>query len=124
MKFTRIARQAVLSLAVLAAPVMALNAADAPATAPAPTTQQDTGALKVTVVDVTGAVQVRTADDAPWQAAKVGMVVDEGAEFRTGPRSSVRCTIPPDQSFTLDRLGTVKVLTALKKGDKLKTDML
>jgi hypothetical protein len=140
MKLSQITRSAILSLAVAAAtPLMALNMADGPATAPittptaAPTatpapapatTQQQTGSLKVTVVAVSGAVQVRSADDQPWQPAKVGMVVDEGAEFRTGPRSSVRCTIPPDQSFTLDRLGTVKVLTALKKGDKLKTDML
>jgi hypothetical protein len=76
------------------------------------------------VVDVSGLVQVRASEQAAWQAAKVGMVVDEGAEFRTGPRSSVRCTIPPDQSFTLDRLGTVKVLTALQHGSKLKTEMV
>lgn len=91
----------------------------------APTTQPAAaGALQVTVAEVTGNVQVRAGEKAPWQKATVGMVVDEGAEFRTGPRSSVRCTIPPDQSFTLDRLGTVKVLTAVKSGTKLKTEMM
>jgi hypothetical protein len=105
------------------------EAADAPAVAQtqpaaAAATQETPGALKVTVAEVTGNVQVRTGEKAAWQKATVGMVVDEGAEFRTGPRSSVRCTIPPDQSFTLDRLGTVKVLTAVKNGTKLKTEML
>src|SRR5438270_12918820 len=75
-------------------------------TQPAPSTQPAQGALRVSVVEVTGNVQVRADENAPWHAAKPGIVVDEGAEFRTGPRSSVRCTIPPDQSFTLARLGT------------------
>src|SRR4051812_23400817 len=83
-----------------------------PATQGQPATQEAKGALQVTVAEVKGNVQVRADDKAAWQPAKVGMVVDQGAEFRTGPRSSVRCTIPPDQSFTLDRLGTVKVMTA------------
>jgi hypothetical protein len=101
------------------------KAADAPASAPTATATQETNQkLQVTVADVSGLVQVRANEQAAWQAAKVGMVVDEGAEFRTGPRSSVRCTIPPDQSFTLDRLGTVKVLTALQQGSKLKTEMV
>jgi hypothetical protein len=101
----------------------ATNPAAAPSTRPAGQAQGATS-LEVTVAEVTGNVQVRTDEKQPWQAAKVGMVVNEGAEFRTGPRSSVRCTIPPDQAFTLDRLGTVKVLQALKDGNKLKTDML
>jgi hypothetical protein len=105
--------------------VFSSKAADAPASAPSATaTQQTNQKLQVTVADVSGLVQVRASEQAAWQAAKVGMVVDEGAEFRTGPRSSVRCTIPPDQSFTLDRLGTVKVLTALQQGTKLKTEMV
>jgi hypothetical protein len=99
--------------------------ADGPATAPATqgAPQQGTS-LQVTVAEVHGSVQVREDEKQPWKAAKEGMVVNEGAEFRTGPRSSVRCTIPPDQSFTLDRLGTVKVLQAIKDGSKLHTDML
>src|SRR5436309_2221132 len=106
-------------------PTHAAMLADAPAAQTQPaSTQPAQGALRVTVAEVTGNVQVRSDEKAPWQKATVGMVVDEGAEFRTGPRSSVRCTIPPDQSFTLDRLGTVKVLQALRKGDKLKTDMM
>ena len=117
-------RTGILAIAVAAAlaalphrPVLAIDVAAA-------TTQKSAEVLKVTVVEVSGNVQVRSDDGQAWQAAKVGMEVGQGAEFRTGPRSSVRCTIPPDQSFTLDRLGTVKVLQALKDGTKLKTDMM
>ncbi len=42
------------------------------------------------------------------------MLVSQGAEFRTGPHSSVTCVIPPDQTFTLDRLGTVRVEEAAR----------
>src|SRR4051812_24766031 len=98
-------RNALMTMAVLGAlsagRAGAAMFADTPPVATQPATQETQGPLKVTVADVTGNVQVRTDEKAAWQAAKVGMVVDEGAEFRTGPRSSVRCTIPPDQSFTL-----------------------
>jgi hypothetical protein len=122
-------RIAALSLAVAAGlgarPASGAMFADGPATVPATqgAPQQGTS-LQVTVAEVHGSVQVREDEKQPWKAAKEGMVVNEGAEFRTGPRSSVRCTIPPDQSFTLDRLGTVKVLQAIKDGSKLHTDML
>src|SRR5207247_64496 len=79
--------------------------------------------LIVTVTGVQGIVQVRAAEDQPWQTATVGMILGEQAEFRTGPRSAVRFTIPPDQVITLDRLGTVKVLTAIQQGGKIKTNL-
>src|SRR5687768_2592816 len=69
--------------------------------------------LKATITGVEGIVQVRNSDSEPWKKAAVGMVLDEGAEFRTGPKSAVRFTIPPDQTVTLDRLGTVKLLEAI-----------
>ena len=102
----------------------ALRAADAPAgpsTAPAASAPES---LEVDVVDVKGLVQVRSDADHPWTAAKVGMTVGQGAEFRTGPRSSVTCQIPPDQVLTLDRLGTVKIAEAIRDGSKLKTDLI
>ena len=49
------------------------------------------------------------------------MVVDENAEFRTSLRSAVQITIPPDQTITLDRLGTIKVVQAISDNGKLKT---
>ena len=76
-----------------------------------------------TVTGVEGMVQVRLAEDQPWQKAEVGMVVGNGAEFRTGPRSAVRFTIPPAQVITLDRLGTVKVLQAVRDQGGVKTDI-
>jgi hypothetical protein len=79
--------------------------------------------LKAKVTGIEGIVQVRSAEDQPWQKVTMGMEVGENAEFRTGPRSAVRFVIPPDQTITLDRLGTVKVLTAINQGGKLKTDL-
>src|SRR6185436_14747291 len=55
--------------------------------------------------------------------ATVGMVVDQNAEFRTGVKSAVRFAIPPDQTITLDRLGTVKLLQAINDNGKIKTNL-
>src|SRR5262245_27449693 len=53
--------------------------------------------IEITISGVEGLVQVRKAEDQPWQRAEAGMKLDQGAEFRTGPRSAVRFVIPPDQ---------------------------
>jgi hypothetical protein len=88
---------------------------------PATTTTAD---LQITITGVEGNVQVRDAEDKPWRKAQVNETVTPGAEFRTGPRSAVRCQIPPDQTFTIDRLGVMKVLTAIQQqGGKVKTDL-
>ena len=93
-------------------------------TAPAPAaTSRAVEGLKATVTGVEGVVQVRAAEDQPWQKATVGMVLDQNAEFRTGPRSAVQFKIPPDQTITLDRLGTVKVLQAVNENGKIKTNL-
>jgi hypothetical protein len=81
------------------------------------------GALEATVTGVEGLVQVRGGSDQPWRRAAVGMVLNEEAELRTGPKSAVRFTIPPDQTVTLDRLGTVKILEAVNDNGKLKTNL-
>src|SRR5439155_12718272 len=62
-------------------------AADTPAASPssAPTTQP-VESLQIEITAVEGNVQVRAAEDQPWQRAKVGMIVDENAEFRTSLR--------------------------------------
>jgi hypothetical protein len=77
------------------------------------------------ITGVRGMVQVKLTETADWQPAKEGLSVDEGAEFRTGPRSAVQVTIDPDQVITLDRLGTVKLLTAVRNAGsgKTKTDI-
>ena len=104
-------------LAVLAVAFVAL----AQPAAPAPATLPAQGQMRVTITGVEGMVQVREADDQPWRKAVVGMAVTEGAEFRTGPRSAVRCLIPPDQTITLDRLGVIKLMQALRDGNVVRT---
>lgn len=97
-------------------------ATTAPA-ANAPNEQVGIEQLRVVIVAVQGMVQVRTAEDQAWQKAEVGMELGTGAEFRTGPRSSVSFKIPPDQTISLDRLGTIKVLQAIRASGKFKTDV-
>src|SRR6188472_3230210 len=48
---------------------------------------------EITVVDMTGNVQASTDDGKSWQRAAVGLMVGQGAQFRTGERSSVICLI-------------------------------
>jgi hypothetical protein len=106
-----------IGLVVLIAGGLAVREADGgqPAT--------DYANLRINVTGVQGMVQVRDSSDQPWRKCEMGMTVGAGAEFRTGPRSAVRCEIPPDQTFTIDRLGVMKVLTAIQQGGKVKTDI-
>jgi hypothetical protein len=78
------------------------------------------GPFRAEIVRVVGLVQVRDSAEAPWKSAQVGMSVGEGAEFRTGPRSAVMCQLP-NQIVTLDRLGTIKLMQAVKEGNVIKT---
>lgn len=80
--------------------------------------------LRVIVQEVKGLVQVRQSPDQPWTKAAAKMELGEGAEFRTGPRSAVICTIPPDQTIVLDRLGTVTVAEAVRRGGTTRTDLI
>lgn len=109
-----------LSLGLIASASTVFAAESAPATPPAPV---ESLPLRVVVTQVQGMVEVRTAEDQPWQKAQVGMELGAGADFRTGPRSVVRFRIPPDQTITLDRLGTVRVMQAVKEAGKMKTDL-
>lgn len=115
---------AVISMSVAVTAISSLAAGTAPTSSPSNSAPRAVLAMKIVVAEVKGLVQVRASEDAPWQVAKVGMELNEGAEFRTGPRSSVTCEIPPDQTLTLDRLGTVKIAEAIKSGNKIKTDMI
>jgi hypothetical protein len=81
-------------------------------------------AMPVVITEVHGLVQYRDDDSQPWHIATAQAHISEGAELRTGPHSSVTCVIPPDQTFTLDRLGTVRVEEAEKNGNKITTDLL
>src|SRR5438309_682641 len=89
----------------------------------ATTSAQQEGRLRATITGFEGMVQVRTSSDQPWEKAVSGMELTEGAEFRTGPRSAVRFSLGPDQTITLDCLGTVQLLRANFKNGKLTTDI-
>jgi|GEM_PF-1735611 len=111
------------------------DAVPAPAPAPAPdpvvkpeAAPKDPAAapqaeLEIKVVALQGMVQVRLTPDQPWQAAKVDMPLHIGAEIRTGLRSICQFTIDGNHTVTLDRLGVVKVLDAIKADGKVKTDV-
>ena len=71
---------AVASVAMFVSPGVA-PAQTQPATTVAATAPVD-GRLQVTVTGVEGLVQVREAEDRPWQKAAVGMVLDDDTEGR------------------------------------------
>lgn len=98
-------------------------AAPAATTVPAAAPAAGTQSLKVVVVEVTGKVAAST-DGKKWVEAKVGMELGEGAQFRTGIKSSVTCIIPPDQTFKLESVGTIRVAEAVKSGTKARTDLI
>ena len=79
--------------------------------------------LTATVSAVKGLVQYRQSPDQPWQPCRVGMVLNEGAEFRNGPRSNVQLLLPPKQTVTLDRFGSMTLLEAVKSSGKFSTDV-
>jgi len=66
---------------------------------------------------------VSKTENDPWQRIQVGQVVDEGAEFRTGPFSRVIFQVPPDQTIILDRLGVVKLLIAKRTTTGVETNL-
>lgn len=118
----RITRLALVVSVVFASNAFSQETRPATATSAA-TTGPGVEELKATVTGIEGRVQVRESEEAKFKDAVVGMVVGQNAEFRTGPRSAVRFVIPPDQTVTLDRLGTVKVLQAINDNGKLKTNL-
>jgi hypothetical protein len=97
-----------------------------PVLAPLPTTGPGAAAeaLPVLVVEIVGKVSVSTDEGKTWQPATANMKVSQGAQFRTGMRSSVTCVIPPDQTFKLESLSTIRVSEAIKRGTKASTELL
>lgn len=95
-------------------PPAADDNADAPA-APAVEGRE----LTITVTAIKGArkVQVRQAEDQPWQWPQVGMTLKVGAEVRTGFGGAIQLRIEPGHTITIDRASTVKVLQAIRAED-------
>lgn len=81
------------------------------------------GPMKVVITAVEGIASVRENENAPWKPAAKGMELTEQAEFRTGPRGTVQFTIAPDQTVSVDRLTTMKVLKLVQSGGKVQTDL-
>ena len=100
---------------------MAQPAAAGPTTMESATAAPVAQALSATVTGIEGLVQVRDDGDGPWRSVKVGMVLGEKAEFRTGPRSAVRFEIPGGHVITVDRLGVAKLLTAVEESGTTRT---
>ncbi|HMB94951.1 MAG TPA: FecR domain-containing protein, partial [Tepidisphaeraceae bacterium] len=95
------------------------NDATQPIIAESPTTEP----ISATIMEIKGHVQARLTRDGQWVAAKEQMVLPEGAEIRTGPKSSVTFVIPPDQTITLDRLGTLEIIRSNFENGKIMTDL-
>jgi hypothetical protein len=112
-------------LAGAAAPPIFLTMQQAAGGTPpaAKATEQNPADLRIVVTGVEGDAQVRASANAKWESAKVDMRLTGTAEFRTGARSAVRFSIPPDQTYTVDRLSTVKVARAVFNGKKVNTDV-
>jgi hypothetical protein len=116
------------SMALANSPALALQRqqeppgpATATATAPADAPAADS-AIIVTAVE--GKARARTAPDAPWQLVAEGMRLPVGAEITTGPRARVTCSIPPGEQFVVDRMSTVTVVEAARRGNRQQTRLM
>jgi len=109
---------AIALVAACAAPLASAQTTT-PTSATAPVVQH----LTAKITAVVGRVQYRESADKPWKACEAGITLEEGAEFRTGPRSNVQILIPPQQTITLDRLGSMTLLEAVKSSGKFTTDV-
>ena len=81
------------------------------------TPSTEPGPLKIVVTAVEGQSQYRPSSDAKWQPPKIGEVLAEGVEFRTGPRGAIQFTVGTDQVYRVDRLSVVKVMRATLRPD-------
>ncbi|MFI5378596.1 MAG: FecR domain-containing protein [Tepidisphaerales bacterium] len=93
------------------------------AAAEEPATTQKAPALVATVLAAEGVVQVRDDEDAGWRIAQRGMTFPVGGEVRTGPKSKLVFTLPPEQIVTVDRLTQVKILEAVRSSGKFHSDL-
>ena len=92
-----------------------------PSTAPAAAADAD-AAVVVTAVE--GKARARTGPTAEWQLVTEGMRLPVGSEIATGPRARVKCSIPPGEEFVVDRMSTVTVLEAERRGGRQRTRLV
>jgi hypothetical protein len=116
-------RTSILAVAVSSA-LFTASISAAPTATPATTSASiPQGPMTAFVEEVHGNVRVRTTPDDPWKPAAVNMQLPEGAEIQTSMHSSVRCSIPPDQFFVLDRATKLRIGQAIADGGKIRTDL-
>jgi hypothetical protein len=78
--------------------------------------------LRAIVTGIQGElVEIRSGPTAAWQPARPGMVMREGTEIRTGPKSAIRFLIPADEAFCLDSQGAITLQQAVLDMKKAKT---
>src|SRR3989442_14376586 len=106
-----------ITLRALALTLLITTFAHAQATAPAAQT------LQATVTQLVGTAQLRKPENDPWQAVKVGTIVEEGAEIRTNIRSRVVFHLPPDQDIVVARATLVKLLLAKRTATEVQTSL-
>ncbi|NBQ14091.1 MAG: hypothetical protein EBU31_05645, partial [Proteobacteria bacterium] len=94
-----------------AKPGDAVPAADAPAGEP----------LRAVFIDVSGKVQWRANESAPWQEAKINDVVGAGVEVRTGLRSHAALRVGRNATALLDAGTLFQLPTIAQDGETLRT---
>jgi hypothetical protein len=94
-----------------AKPGDAASAAEAPAGEP----------LRAVFIDVSGKVQWRANESAPWQEAKINDVVAAGVEVRTGLRSHAALRVGRNATALLDAGTLFQLPTIAQDGETLRT---
>ena len=107
----------------LTRPVVYLDA-DAVPTANATVAATTNGPVHLRAI-VTGIqgdlVEIRPSPTADWKRARPGLVLTEGTEIRTGPKSAIRFLIPADEAFCLDSQGDITLNQAVVDARHAKT---
>lgn len=114
---------AVLGIAICLSLALPSFAQEQPQPQPNPEPAPAPQPVKVKITAISGTVQYRATPESEWKKVEVGMELESGADLRTGVRSAVAVFIPPQQTITLDRLGTVRILQVLQDPQKVTADL-
>lgn len=106
--------------AVFACGVASAAAAAQPASLPAAAGMSK---LKGVIAKVEGRASMKLTADGPWEPAKQGVEVAEGAEFRTGFPGRISVLLPPDQEIVVHRGSQVRLLLAEGRAGVVRTEI-
>ncbi len=107
-------------------PVVYLDADATPTTSAAVAAAAAQGPvhLRAIVTGIQGDLaEIRPGPTAAWRRARPGIVMSEGTEIRTGPKSAIRFLIPADEAFCLDSQGAITLDQAVMDARHAKTRM-